>query len=290
MITLTQTTMTTDEWARIEDNPIQRNTELHAKKARNKHLKKLSPTHARVSMAKLVTGEEFKLDGHTRSHLWQEGSLEAPQVLFVDVYHVRNMQQVEDLYKQFDSPYSTETATDRLHGAFRLHGFNPRSGLIIHGGVTSAVQTLTANHGTSTKQFSVYEEITPWMDAIRIVDEKGFTSSDFPAGLLSAMLLTSRVYGPDAMDFWQSYANDEGVKMPGGERCPIEALSWWMRVRSGDKDANKGRGNILEICERAISAFEAWRSGGSYKNAKPKRSDVRSYMRRKLPTKLSEAA
>lgn len=279
MIKLTQSTMTSQEWMEVYDNPIQRNTELHAKKARNQHLKTASPTHARVSAAQMPSGEIYKLDGHTRSLLWQEGALEAPHILYVDMYHVDYLQQVEDLYKQFDNSGAVEGSSDKLHGAFRLHGFSPKSALLAHGGVTSAIQLLNMDNGHSREPFNIYTQITPWIKTLRDIDAMQFSNSHFVAGLLAAMMLTTRVYGSEVLDFWKGLAEDEGTKI-NGKRCPIQALSDLINERRIKKQLG-GRYNMLEIASKATSCVEMWRTGGTYAVG-IKATDLKAYMQKKL--------
>lgn len=282
MIKLTQTTMTANEWLRVADCPIQRDTEEHAKKARNKHLKTASPTHSRVSAAQLPDGEIYKLDGHTRALLWKDGSLEAPPYLFVDMYMVDFMSEVEDLYKQFDNSDAVETASDKLRGAFRLHGFKPESGLILFGGLTSAITVLDGK-----SKSNIYSSITPWMEAIKLIDGCGFTNTRFTAGVLAAALLTAQIYGAEATEFWVRFANDDGRKTADG-RDGVQALSDLLV----DKRARRqlaGRENIMEILSKAISCFEKDRKGEKYAVG-IKQTDWRAYMESKLRGKQALAA
>ena len=62
-------TMPVEKWFDIPDNPIQRNTEERAKRAR--HLHKLTPSHYTVALAKYKgNGKREKVDGHTRGYIW----------------------------------------------------------------------------------------------------------------------------------------------------------------------------------------------------------------------------
>lgn len=102
--------MTTAEWAAVPDSPRQRNTVAHSCKAMRGHLKTASPAHARVSAASINGQLVCKLDGHTRSYLWQSGKLSKPvgDVVFVDVYPVNDMAEANALYVQFDNAGAVE--------------------------------------------------------------------------------------------------------------------------------------------------------------------------------------
>ena len=259
MIKLTQTTMTVSEWDEVEDNPIQRNTELHANKARNKHLKTASPTHARVSAAQLPNGDVYKLDGHTRSYLWAEGSLEAPEYLLVDMYMVDNMAEVEELYQQFDNSAAAENSIDKLHGAYRLNNFKPKSSLVCYGGVVSALTTLVS---PGQNRMNLYQEIHPWIEHLKMIDDEHFSQSRFVSGIFAACLLTVRIYGHSALTFWQAYNNDEGQKN-GRSRDGVQALSEMVAQRRASRTL-AGWGNMQDVCAKAISCFENYRKGICY--------------------------
>lgn len=272
----TEMTMPVSEWIAIPENPIQRDTVEHAKRAINGHLRKYSETHRRVAMAVLSSGERYKLDGHTRALLWEDGRLESPATVKVDVYHVDTIADVEDLYKQFDNDGAVETASDRLRGAFRLHKHLPVSTLLRHGGLTSALAVLTKRRG---KRMNIYAEIGPWMPAIKLIDAAGFSNQEFPTGIYSALLLTIRIYGESAIEFWRKYANDEGYK-DGKIRCPVQMLRELVRDRRLTQSLG-GEGNIKEMCAKAISCFEAYRQERNFKIG-VKETDLEKYIERNI--------
>ena len=267
-------TMTIKEWIGIQPNPIQRDTEYRARKAINGHLKQPSETHRRVAMAMLPDGERFKLDGHTRALLWSDKRLAAPDTVKVDIYHVDNMSDVEDLYKQFDNADAVETASDRLMGAFRLHKFSPSSLLVRKGGLTSALAVLTKKVGA---RMNIYQEITPWMPSIRLIDSAGFSNQEFPTGVFAAALLTVHGYGESALEFWRRYEADEGIK-EGKIRCPVQTLRDLVRDKRLTKNMT-GQANNIEITEKAISCYEAHRAGQMYTTG-AKATDLDKYMER----------
>src|SRR5882672_12509291 len=91
------------DWAAIPDNPRQRDTVAHARRAAQTNLKEPHPTHLKVHMARLADGRCYKLDGHTRSYLWEIGKLEAPQAVQVQVWDVADLDAAKELYNTFDS-------------------------------------------------------------------------------------------------------------------------------------------------------------------------------------------
>jgi len=130
-------TMTIDDWIAVPDNPVQRDTERHARKAT--HLHALHPTHQVVEMARLPNGEQYKVDAHSRAYLW-DGRLagegirpERPRLLTVNVWACQSLADVKRHYDTCDSKAAVVTLPDKLHGAQRELELRFRSTLLKSG-------------------------------------------------------------------------------------------------------------------------------------------------------------
>jgi len=252
--------MSIEEWSRVKDNPIQRDTERHAEKAKKKHLKHLADTHFRVSAAILPNGDIYKLDGHTRSFLWDAGELERPPALLVDLYSASDLEHVKKLYKQFDSKDAAEDSSDKKHGAFRQQGFAPKSNLIKHGGLISAMAMLAGYSGVDKS--NVYDLVDFWISEIRAIDQKMYSNATFPSAILAALLLTVRMDGERAFLFWDPFDRQEGSKQ-GRERCPVQALLD-VHAEKRIRRQMSGGSNMKDLLGKAISCYEMHKKGGSY--------------------------
>ena len=264
MAILTQEIMSIDQWINVMDCPIQRDTELHAKKARNNHLKNSSAVHSRVSAARTASGQVYKLDGHTRAFLWNDGSLARPgSVVNVDMYQVKTTKDVEDLYKQFDTPTAAEGAADRIFGAFRLHGFDPKSHLFKKGSLSTAVAICS---GKRSGSFNVYVDIEQFIPSLRIIDKSMFNHTVFTSAILAAMILTVYKYGEQAMPFWERYFNGDGIKN-GRNRDPVQALTEAVLANKTGRNGARASNNsstITTLCGKAIAAFYRDQKGECY--------------------------
>lgn len=273
MVNLTQESMSVMDWIGVADCPIQRNTELHANKARRVHLKKSSVTHMRVSAARIPSGKIFKLDGHTRAFLWNDGSLVPDgNTVYVDMYNVQSINEVEELYKQFDSQCAAENAVDRLFGAYRLHGFEPESALLKKGAVTSAIYLIYKNDAKK----GIYNLIIPFIPALRIIDKSQFHFRQFPSGIFAAMIITVYRYGHPAMEFWERYHNDDGQKN-GKKRDAVQALTEIVsNLKIGKKIVSR-RSLVIDLFGKALSTFHAYQEGRVY-TCGVKTMDVSKYI------------
>lgn len=250
----TQEEMSVSDWIEVQDCPIQRNTEIHANKARNRHLKTTSPTQCRVAAAMLPDGTTYKLDGHTRAFLWDEGALSPPSCVIVDIYDVEDIEDVKDLYRNFDNQCAAETSGDRLHGAYRLHNLDPHSTLLRKGAISSALKRMSRTH-----KFDICTEMKKYLFALKIIDRCNFTPKLFPLGVLIALIITVSRYGEEALPFWKRYFNDEGVK-EGKNRDGVQALAELIATYKSRRNG-VGQINEIDLCGKALSAFHLFRRG-----------------------------
>ena len=275
--------MSVNEWVDVRDNPIQRNTVVHAVRAINGHLKEYSPTHARVSAAKL-NRELYKLDGHTRSLLWANGDLTPPEPILVDIYDANCIDEVKNLYKQFDNAKATENATDKVYGALRENNITAASMLLKTGGLQTAIYILARK---ASRGFDIYKEIKPWIEEVAIVDSWGFTKHKFTAGILAVMLLTVKIYGNQkAFDYWVKYYNGDGIKR-GNNRDGVQALEELINLRRAAKTLS-GKEHNKDIAEKTISCFEHYQEKKTYSSG-VRATNLAMYMKKHRISLSAEA-
>ena len=252
--------MPLQEWISIPANPVQRDTELHAAKALNRHLQKSVETHQKVSMAELPDGRKFKLDGHTRAHLWDKGLLQ-PGFAFVDVdvYPAANEADVIRLYYLFDNQMAVETGQDKVTGLFRKHHFYPKTEWIKKGQVMTALLIASGSHNSDPNKLALIDE---YIEEIAMIDAQNFSNSMSMSGLVAAMLLTLRKRGQRAMNFYTDLSIGKGDKNQLSS-CPVQALSDYLAMLKASKTTGK-RNNQIIFCGKTISACESYLAGRRY--------------------------
>lgn len=251
--------MTVREWIGIPDNPRQRDTERHARRARAFHLKEASSTHAVVAAA-VIDGEiACKLDGHTRAYLWNSGELPFPNgaTLTVECYDCKDLDEARELYTHFDSQYAVETVVDRLTGACREVGFVPQSPLLKP---MKFVTALKFADDCDTNQGREYELMRRWVSQLVELDSWNLCQSILPTGLIALALCLIR-QGNEAIarTFFIAYASDKGMKS-GDARDGVQALTEHIASRRISKSMS-GSDNIQDLMDRGYSAFAAYRDG-----------------------------
>lgn len=249
--------MTTEKWAEVPSNPKQRDTLSRAAKASKKHLKRYAAPHANVSAAQLPDGRMYKLDGHTRSHLWSSGSLEQPAMLRVDLYEVDSIQDVLSLYDMFDNASAAENSTDKLSGAYRFHDIYPKHRLVVKGGMTSAFQIIYGNNAVD-----IMLAVGEWKEEILAIDSVNLSPSNFTTALIAAALLGLRIYGEETLAFWEKFNNGLGERIEGVSD-PVDALQRMIEKTRAEKKM-AGRENNRTVSGKAYSAMKAYMDGRKY--------------------------
>lgn len=231
--------MSVSTFSNIADNPRQRDTVRHARKAK-KYLSSPSDSHRLVSIAELPNGNRFKLDGHTRCYLWGEGIVDPPSgKLKAVIYTCRNMDDVKKLYVQFDNQMATEGTSDRLSGACREHGIELKSNLLKTFDFAQALRCVNRD-----SSLSEYELVAKYGEYIAVVDNWMLPQKRSILGkstkvhtcikAIAFALLATNEDEQDAHAFVSGIVRDEG-SIRGGSRDGIAwaAELWTRRAADG---------------------------------------------------------
>ena len=206
-----------DDWAAVPNNPVQRDTIKHATRSHRPggHLSKPHESHTQVAMAQLPNGKQFKLDGHSRCWLVESELLPPIKKVTVTVYEVKDKLAAIDLYYHFDNSAATETKRDKLHGAFRRYGLEPRHGLLLNNcGLMSAIEyTVFPKKWADLRNVGFSAMVKPWVPTVKILDSGDFPNHHiFRSAFMLMALMVIRRDGEAAMEFIQGYADDTGRK------------------------------------------------------------------------------
>jgi hypothetical protein len=251
--------MTVQQWATVSDNPRQRDTEAHARKAAKKHLKTFSPAHLTVHAAELPNKKLIKLDGHTRGLLWSTGQLKLQNgsKITVCVHPVKSIDEAKQLYNHFDDPGQTETPQDRATGASRESGVTLTTPWMMAGRFTTALQ-IASEEGS---KMDVYTTTAKWAAQLGMIDKLSIPAFKSSSGVVAAMLVSIKRDGDEALDFWKRFAGDDGMKV-GLERDGVQML---IEAYATSKAEGKfARHNHVELCEKALAAYERQRKNKPY--------------------------
>lgn len=248
--------ITVSKWINIPDNPRQRDTASHAKKALKTHLSTASPTHE-IVYAAMIDGEIVcKLDGHTRAYLWETGDLKPPSAkLTVHCFPCETIADACDLYTHFDNQSAVEAAKDRLCGACRECCIPLTSPMLRSFQFGVALQCATK--GGKTGPQKEYDLVRLWRDELIEID--GWQLGQSTTALIALALVLVANKESNAKEFFTRFDSDSGSKTEEGHDG-VNALTLHMVRRRGESTMS-GWENINDLFERAYSCFKAFSDG-----------------------------
>lgn len=292
---ISTTEMNIKDWISIDDNPVQRDTQIHAKKALKKHLKITAVSHRTVAGAIDATGKQWKLDGHTRSYLWETGELKPDfDTVYVTWFHVQNVDQVIKLYREFDNVNAVETSRESMTGIYKYFDI-PNTGLAARINAATALQQIYSGSGTESRNgnsFSskirerIYEDgrpfVEPFVEEFKIMASlRRPTQSRFNSGNAAALILTLAADRANnyktALNFWEQYVNDEGF-MYKGKLNGVAMLSRVMNITTS-KGLSKLRQTSLGM---SLACYERY-VAEEMTSKRPRAKDPMRYIAEELP-------
>lgn len=245
--------MTPAEWIAVKTNPIQRDTERHAQKA--KHLLTPQDIHSIVFAARLPNGELVKLDGHTRAFLWQTGIVPQPRTITVNVIDVANIEEAAEQYKFHDSKNAVEGTPDKIAGAMRGQKHEPKSVFVASGGFSSALRIAWISvfgHARNMRARDEYEAVKEFLPEIIALDGMNLKRLQTSTGVTAAIILSHRRHGEAVAPFWSAVFKNEGDKK-NGRMDAVQTLHELMQ-----KQKKTGGSAARELCGRALLCVERW--------------------------------
>jgi hypothetical protein len=249
--------MTLPEFCRIPDNPRQRNTAMHLKKAQ-RYLSTPSPAQAVVHVAVLPDRRMVKLDGHTRALLWEQNPEQAPDCVTAILYDVNDENDAVELYTHFDNSLAAETTRDQWTGAFREIGFHPANVRLQQG---EGGYPLRMAHGgylglSGFSKESPYIIAPQWKNELLLADRiPEMRRKLIHVGIWAAMFATFKRDGERALPFWITYFNEAGESQ-GNSLDAIKFLHE-RRLEMGKTKASEE----LQFAATALGCYRRWKRG-----------------------------
>lgn len=250
--------MSYPNWVALPDHPLQRPTKRHALYALKRHLKTPEDQHHMVQAVKHpTTGKLFKLDGHTRTWIWENDYHPRPHRLRVTVYNALDEQDFQDCYYRVNSSSESKTSVDNINSAFEFHGLVVTGAKFKSGQVSSALRPLVNAKTIRGKDW--IDVVGEWLDEIEIVDKIPFQRR-VRNGIITAAILSIRRYGDAILPFWNQVANEDGYKQ-GKTRCPAQ-MAQEIIMRLHGVSGGSGQDNTLILA--LLPCADKFIKGGNY--------------------------
>lgn len=261
--------MTVDGWIALLDHPRQRDTERQSTKSHWKLARRargpIAESHRWVIGAEL-DGVLYKVDGHTRALLWQQGKLQDPKTVYATIYRCKTREELLALYETFDSQGAVEKQQDRLTGAIRSLRLKFDSKRLRYATFTDSLAIAARGvargkdaFGKRYEEFDVYEALEMFAPELRLLDAVDPQPDIFHSGVLAAGMLALAV-DKENFGFFAQLSKRTGKKKDTPPFDPVEGIRWLM---THTKQAGTGRSKLTQenICATVLGAVELYAQG-----------------------------
>ena len=255
--------------------PSQRDHAARAKNKRALHLLTACPhfkdgtdnAHVPVDIAKTPDGKIYKVDGHTRSYIWEHGLGEAspPKKLLATIWDCANEESVNELYYRLDNSMAVETSADKYQGAIRKFGVQFQSPKLIKGHSVPSALGMAYHEfiGISDRaqKRNVYESFETLLPELRLLDQCKLVDAKsvherWPSVMIAVALTIFAAKGKEAVPFWSDYSENRGHK-EGASMDGTQLLSEMLAKKKAAHDLNDAasRSEVLRVSVKAYQLF-----------------------------------
>ncbi len=260
--------MPVEAWIALPNHPHQRNTARHARAV---HLKQARGATGAVAnqlaqvVAARLDGAYYKVDGHTRSYLWEQGQLPRPAVLRVTIYPVASRAELDALYEVFDASTAAKTRYDQVYGGFRECGFQPRSKRLRHGFLNDALNIalrggIRGQQSRALPEVNLYRAVAVFQRELELLDSIDPEPRPFYSGVVAAALIGLALYPPErVLDFFKKLQNGEGNRKEG-RSDPVDAVLNVIQHMTLEKRAAQ-TALQADLCARTLRGLVTWLAG-----------------------------
>ena len=263
---------TVDDWIALPNHPHQRNTLRHANATHLKFAKQADGAvadHLRHVVAACLEGMYYKVDGHTRAYLWEQGKLPRPAHLHVTIYQVATRAELDNLYKIFDSASAAKRQNDEVYAGFRECGLQLRSSRLRHGLLSDALN-IALRGATRTQQdrqqpaVDLFRAVAVFKDELALLDTIDPQPTPFYSGVVAAALIGLTLYPQDrVLDFFDKINRKAGNRQ-AGRSDPVDAVLTVIQQMTMDKSVTRSI-RQAELCARTMRGLLTWVAGPKQK-------------------------
>ena len=260
--------MTVNDWIALPNHPHQRNTVRHAGAVHLKQAKEATGAVASL-LAHVVAarweGRYYKVDGHTRGYLWEQGELPRPDHLHVTLYPVASRAELDALYEAFDTSTAIRTGYDQVLAGFRDCGLQLQSKRLRQGFLNDALNI--ALRGATRElqdhhlpELDVYRAVAVFKPELELLDGIDPQPLPFYSGVVAAALIGLTLFSPKrVLDFFGKLNRGEGNRK-NGRSDPVDAVL--IVVERMNMEKNAARTSLQsELCGRTLRGLLTWLDG-----------------------------
>jgi|TARA_B100000085_G_scaffold183684_1_gene167898 hypothetical protein len=270
-----------EDFIRLLEVPMQRNTEERLKTA--KHLRVLRPEHCIVHLVRLTKdctvkgklyrkGTLMRVDSNTRAMTWEEGKSDAiPEKVLAIIYDLETMDEVKECYNCFDSSEATEKNQQKLYGIITgMYNYQPKSQRLTQGiilsGLNKACHFMYPDrwNQSSVKAQNLEGMVGPWIadGTLQALDEimANTPKEGWNQPFIAAALMSLKYYGPNdpvLRSAWEDIIEERGNFKNANKDGVSHIIYEWMKGKFF-KDVSICKDTKWENMNRTVSYILYW--------------------------------
>jgi len=270
-----------EDFIRLLEVPMQRNTEERLKTA--KHLRVLRPEHCIVHLVRLTKdctvkgklyrkGTLMRVDSNTRAMTWDEGKSDAiPEKVLAIIYDWETMDEVKECYNCFDSSEATEKNQQKLYGIITgMYNYQPKSQRLTQGiilsGLNKACHFMYPDrwNQSAVKAQNLEGMVGPWIadGTLQALDEimANTPKEGWNQPFIAAALMSLKYYGPNdpvLRSAWEDIIEERGNFKNANKDGVSHIIYEWMKGKFF-KDVSICKDTKWENMNRTVSYILYW--------------------------------
>ena len=270
-----------EDFIRLLEVPMQRNTEERLKTA--KHLRVLRPEHCIVHLVRLTKdctvkgklyrkGTLMRVDSNTRAMTWDEGKSDAiPEKVLAIIYDWETMDEVKECYNCFDSSEATEKNQQKLYGIITgMYNYQPKSQRLTQGiilsGMNKACHFMYPDrwNQSAVKAQNLEGMVGPWIadGTLQALDEimANTPKEGWNQPFIAAALMSLKYYGPNdpvLRSAWEDIIEERGNFKNANKDGVSHIIYEWMKGKFF-KDVSICKDTKWENMNRTVSYILYW--------------------------------
>lgn len=246
-----------DDFAALQDNPMQRDTIAHARNVRD-YMLQWKDRLGEVAAFEMPDGTRGKLDGHTRVYLWQtDQEVELPSVpLRCNWYFVDSLEEAGRLLFTYDNRRAAHQSSDELFGVMRHVDVEFQSQILKDRKFGGGLKIAQAFIDPSVRDTLLTVKL--WLRELRLFDTVMPTHGVYTVAFFAGALLLLRRYGDAALPFLLAFQSNQGDQQGAtmNAQRAFNDRATVLRQEAAKKYSSSRNGEIARLMVAGYNAVE----------------------------------
>lgn len=240
----------------------QRDEEIRAAK----HLLTMKAPHLVVAIYRDVDGNESRLDGHTRTYIWEKAGTAPAQLIVIVFEELEPMldtigEQVR-LYDCYDSRDASKKANDEIQGAMNMLGLKFETPWLRRGTYSNMLAVASAYMPEAPSGSSANAKearVLFFAKELAMLDRLRAPIAKMKSGTGAGVMMLLKEYGSKAEEVLRCYFNGTGSIEIDGKKNALAMVQSFLELEkaaglmTGDANNKRQAVRVYQLLETAVS-------------------------------------